>query len=350
MKDETQLLLDWYDENRRILPWREDPTPYHVWLSEIMLQQTRVEAVKEYYERFTRVLPTVQSLAEADEDTYLKLWQGLGYYSRVRNLHKAAVQIMQEHDGKLPRTAAELKTLAGIGDYTSAAIASIAFGEPVPAIDGNLLRVFARRTLYDGNIKEGKAKKAAAPFYQERISHDRPGDYNQAMMDLGATVCIPHGTPHCDTCPWNQLCTAHKTHQEEQFPVSVHKPKRTIDHLTVFLLHDSTGIVLHRRPSEGLLSGLYEYPNVDGTLQSQEAVDYVESLGFAIKRIAGTKKAKHAFSHREWHMLGYDFEVADIRAGGGKFIPASYEELREKYSVPSAFAKFTEMLLDEGGV
>lgn len=345
MKDETRLLLDWYDENRRILPWREDPTPYHVWLSEIMLQQTRVEAVKAYYERFTRVLPTVQSLAEADEETYMKLWEGLGYYSRVRNLHKAAVQIMEEHDGILPRTAAELKMLAGIGDYTSAAIASIAFGEPVPAIDGNLLRVFARRTLYKENIKDGKAKKAATPFYQERISQERPGDYNQAMMDLGATICIPHGAPHCDACPWNKLCAAHLEGKEDRFPVSKAKPKRKIDHLTVFLLHDRTGVVLRRRPDEGLLSGLYEYPNVDGTLTPQEAVNQVESLGFTIKQIAGAKKAKHIFSHREWHMTGYDMTVEDIRAGGEKLIPATWEELREKYSVPGAFAPFTKLLL-----
>lgn len=349
MKDETRLLLDWYDENRRILPWREDPTPYHVWLSEIMLQQTRVEAVKAYYERFTRVLPTIQSLAEADEDTYLKLWEGLGYYSRVKNLHKAAVQIMEEHDGKLPRTAAELKMLAGIGDYTSAAIASIAFGEPVPAIDGNLLRVFARRTLYKENIKDGKAKKAAAPFYQERISHERPGDYNQAMMDLGATICIPHGAPHCEACPWKEICAAHKAGQEDKFPVSKVKQKRKIDHLTVFLLHDKTGVVLRRRPDEGLLSGLYEYPNVDGTLTPQETIDRVESAGFTIRQIAGTKKAKHIFSHREWHMTGYDIEVADIRAGK-KIIPATWEELREKYSVPSAFAVFTDWLVSNSGV
>lgn len=349
MKDETRLLLEWYDENRRILPWREDPTPYHVWLSEIMLQQTRVEAVKEYYDRFTRTLPTVESLAKADEDTYLKLWQGLGYYSRVRNLHKAAVQIMEEHDGKLPRTAAELKTLAGIGDYTSAAIASIAFGEPVPAIDGNLLRVFARRTLYKDNIKDGKAKKAATPYYEDRIPAERPGDYNQALMDLGATVCIPHGAPHCDVCPWSKACLAHDNHVETDYPLSVSKPKRTIDHLTVFLLHDDKRIVLHRRPDEGLLSGLYEYPNVSGILAPQEAIDYVESLGFTIRQIAGTRKAKHIFSHREWHMTAYDMEVEDARAGAETLIPATYDELREKYSVPSAFAPFTELIL-EGGV
>lgn len=350
MKDETRQLLEWYDNNRRILPWREDPTPYHVWLSEIMLQQTRVEAVKGYYDRFTRTLPDIEALANADEDTYLKLWQGLGYYNRVRNLHKAAVQIMEEHNGKMPRTAAELKMLAGIGDYTSAAIASIAFGEPVPAIDGNLLRVWARRTLYKGNIKDGKAKKAAAPYYQGRIPDERPGDYNQALMDLGATVCIPHGAPHCDTCPWQKCCKAHASGVELDYPVSVSKIKRAIDQYTVFLLHDSSGVVLRRRPDEGLLAGLYEYPNINKKLKAQEAIDYVESLGFTIRQIAGTIRAKHIFSHREWHMTGYDIEVEDIHAGQKELIPATYDELREKYSVPSAFAKFTETLLSEGGV
>ena len=229
MKEDTKLLLDWYDAERRILPWREDPTPYHVWVSEIMLQQTRVEAVKDYYARFLSTLPDVASLAAADEDTYLKLWEGLGYYSRVRNMHKAAVTIMEDYDGEIPSTAKELQKLSGIGEYTAAAIASIAFGEPVSSVDGNLLRVYARRNLYRENIKDPAAKKVAYDYYMERMPEDRPGDYNQALMDLGATVCLPNGEPECFRCPWADLCEAHKQGVELEVPVVPAKKARRIE-------------------------------------------------------------------------------------------------------------------------
>ena len=195
------LLLDWYDKEGRTLPWRTDPSPYHVWISEIMLQQTRVEAVKGYYERFLRALPDIASLAEAPEDLYLKLWEGLGYYSRVRNLHKAACVIMEEHGGCMPETAAELRKLPGIGPYTSAAIASIAFGERIPAIDGNLLRVFARMTAWQENIKTPASASRAGDYFSGIMPADRPGDFNQALMDLGAMICLPGGLPRCEECP-----------------------------------------------------------------------------------------------------------------------------------------------------
>ena len=200
MKDqkETEQLLSWYDARRRILPWREEPTPYHVWLSEIMLQQTRVEAVREHYARFLREIPDIHALASADEDCYLKLWEGLGYYSRIRNMHKAAVEIEERCGGEMPKTAEELVRLPGIGEYTAAAIASIAFGQPVPSVDGNLLRVWARKTASADNIKAPATVKSARAYYAERISRTRPGDYNQALMDLGATVCLPKGgETHC---------------------------------------------------------------------------------------------------------------------------------------------------------
>ena len=343
-ENRTSDLLAWYDANRRILPWREDPTPYHVWLSEIMLQQTRGEAVKGYYSRFLEVLPDIRSLAEADEDTCTKLWEGLGYYSRVRNLHKAAQQVMENYGGSLPRTVAELKLLAGIGDYTATAIASIAFSEPVAAIDGNLLRVFSRQTGYSEDIKAGAAKKAAKKYFDTWISQDRPGAWNQALMDLGATVCLPNGKPLCDGCPLQSTCVAHAKGLEEELPVSVKKVHRPVEEKTVFILHNENGVVLHRRPESGLLAGLYEFPNTAGTLAPQDAIVFAEKMGFQVQDIGGSRKAKHVFSHREWHMTGYDMTVEALDVGTDDLIAASFEELDSRYSVPSAFAAFREFL------
>ena len=205
MKD---ALLAWYDRCRRSLPWRDDPSAYHVWISEIMLQQTRVEAVKGYYARFLERLPDIRSLAEADEDVCLKLWEGLGYYSRARNLQKAARQIMTEYGGNMPGSSAELIRLPGIGPYTAAAIASIAFGERIPAIDGNLLRVFSRLALYEEEIRTPAAASAAEAFFWKRCPDQRPGDFNQALMDLGAGICTPGGAPACGECPLRQYCRA----------------------------------------------------------------------------------------------------------------------------------------------
>ena len=318
---EQETLLQWYDANRRILPWREDPAPYHVWLSEIMLQQTRVEAVKGYYERFLAALPDIASLAAAEEDVYLKLWEGLGYYSRVRNLHKAAQQVMEQYGGEMPQTAQELRKLAGIGPYTAAAIASIAFGEKVPAVDGNLLRIFARRPAY--------------------------GEYNQALMDLGATVCLPNGAPHCELCPWSSRCAAHEQKCETAYPVAAPKKARRIDDKTVFLIYYADRLALAKRPSKGLLAGLYEFPNAAGWLSQEEALDFVQGLGFSALQIRPLPEAKHIFSHREWHMTGYE-----IRADEWQPVPekkektdvflASEEEMQEKYSIPSAFSYYVK--------
>ncbi len=344
---EQESLLQWYDENRRILPWREDPTPYHVWISEIMLQQTRVEAVKGYYDRFLAALPDIKSLAEAEEDTYLKLWEGLGYYSRVRNLHKAAQQIMEEYGGQMPHTSRELQKIAGIGPYTGAAIASIAFGERIPAIDGNLLRIFARRKAYEHDIKTPQARKAAEAFFMETFPEERPGDYNQALMDLGATVCLPNGAPHCEACPWADLCQAHAQSMETVYPMAAPKKARKIEEKTVFLIYYADMLALAKRPEKGLLAGLYEFPNTAGKLTAEEAADHVKSLGFSALQIRALPEAKHIFTHREWHMTGYE-----VRADEWQPVPekkektdlflASEEEMRDKYSIPSAFSYYVK--------
>ena len=354
----SNALLDWYDKNGRILPWRTDPTPYHVWLSEIMLQQTRVEAVRDYYARFLEALPSIEALAKADEDLCTKLWQGLGYYSRVRNLHRAAQQIMTEYDGVMPRTSRALQKLAGIGPYTAAAIASICFDERIPAIDGNLLRVFSRMTGYDQDIKSGAAKSAAREFYDAIFPQERCGDFNQALMDLGATVCLPNGTPLCDECPWAENCRAKADGTCQQLPVIVPKAPRTIEHKTVFLIYYQGGLVLRRRPDEGLLAGLYEYPNTDGHLTEAELSAYLRTLGFSAVQVRPLPAAKHIFTHKEWHMTGWEIladEWEDFTSGkpkGHELFLAFASDLRDLYSIPSAFAKYTALIranyLDEG--
>lgn len=382
--DPAGILLKWYDANRRQLPWREDPAPYHVWLSEIMLQQTRVEAVRRYYLRFLDALPTIDSLAKAEEDVYLKLWEGLGYYSRVRNLHKAAVQIMEDHGGRMPTSSDALQKLAGIGPYTAAAIASICFGERIPAIDGNLLRVFARMTGYMENIKTDAAKKAARDWYLEIFPETarpedelnaaqagretdalqagretassnagRCGDMNQALMDLGAVICLPNGQPLCGECPWSDACAAHAAGRETSLPVIPAKKRRAIEQKTVFLIYYDQKLALRKRPQQGLLAGLYEFPNTEGRLSRADALAYVQSLGFTPVRLHRLPAARHIFSHREWHMSGWQVladewePFASGQPGEHELFLASAEELTRIYSIPSAFAKYqSEIRMD----
>ena len=338
---QTRGLLSWYDRERRILPWREDPSPYHVWISEIMLQQTRVEAVKRYYERFLERLPDIKSLAEAEEDTYLKLWEGLGYYSRVRNLHRAAVRVMEDYGGRLPEKAADLKKLPGIGDYTAAAIASIAFGERVCALDGNLLRVYARMTEEKRSIKDPAVISAASSYYGERMPSERPGDFNQALMDLGAMVCLPAAMPKCGICPWQELCLAHRDHEETLYPDIPAKKPRAVTEMTVFVIRRGQDLVIRKRPREGLLAGLYELPNTEGHLTAEEAVGYWKEKGLLPLRIRDLGRARHIFTHREWHMTGYEI-LTDLEQEipAGDLLAVSLSRIDETYSIPSAFSAY----------
>lgn len=340
----SEKLLDWYDRNKRALPWREDPAPYHVWLSEIMLQQTRVEAVKGYYERFLKELPDIHSLARASEDTYLKLWQGLGYYSRVRNMHKAAEIIVRDFGGEMPRTAEELRELPGIGDYTAAAIASISFNEKIPAVDGNLLRIFSRLTAYDENIKTVKAKRNAAEFWKEEMPGDRPGDFNQALMDIGSAVCLPGGDPRCTGCPFRDECLAYKRGSQGRFPVMPEKKSRRIEDRTVFVIHRGEKAAVRKRQGRGLLAGLYEFPNARGRMPVENAEDFLRENGVKPLRIQPIGEAKHVFSHVEWHMTGYEVCADELAPPDGSFIWATPEEIRDLYAIPSAFSSWMKYL------
>ena len=331
-------LLPWYEEKRRELPWRQDKDPYHIWVSEIMLQQTRVEAVKGYYTRFLEALPTIDALAGADEELLHKLWEGLGYYSRVRNLKKAALQIMECHNGSFPNTHDAISALAGIGPYTAGAICSIAFDLPTPAVDGNVLRVISRLTDDDTPIDR--------PAYRKQITENlaavypgRAGDFTQALMELGATVCGPNRKPECGSCPCNGFCLAYAHGTAEALPVKKAKPQRRIEDRTVFILFCEDFYALRKRPDTGLLAGLWEFPNISGKLDVPAAIEEVERNGVNIKDIIKQVEKKHIFTHVEWHMSGMYMEVKEQ---GGDFVWMHRSQIEQEAALPTAFRQFWE--------
>ena len=343
------LLLDWYHENRRILPWRELPTPYRVWVSEIMLQQTRVEAVKPYFQRFMRELPDIHALAHAKEEDLLKLWEGLGYYNRVRNLQKAALVIEESFQGEMPGDYELLLTLPGIGSYTAGAIASIAFGRCVPAVDGNVLRVLARVRCDERFISSQKVRTQVEKELFEIMPVEAPGDFNQGMMELGACVCLPNGAPLCGVCPLGEICLAHERGREEEFPYKEAKKPRTIEKKTVLVVLDGNKIALRKRPSKGLLAGLYEFPSLPGHVGAGKVLDYLRENGLRALRITPLPEAKHVFTHKEWLMKGYMVRVDELETGGcgegtADWLYIEPRETRDKYPIPSAFQVYAQGL------
>ena len=272
------VLLPWYEENKRDLPWRQDRDPYHVWVSEIMLQQTRVEAVKGYYARFLQTLPTLADLANADDEQLHKLWEGLGYYSRVRNLKKAAQVVMQKYNGVFPRKYEDVLALPGIGEYTAGAVCSIAFNQPTPAVDGNVLRV-AARLCDDATPIDNLAFKKTVQKELGKIYPERAGEFTQALMELGATVCGPNRKPVCESCPCNSICLAHKNGTADELPIKTPKKNRRIEEKTVFILSCDGEYALQKRPGKGLLAGLWQFPNVPGKLNVEQALCAVEEMG-----------------------------------------------------------------------
>ena len=328
-----QVLLPWYRENRRCLPWREDRNPYHIWLSEIMLQQTRVEAVKDYYTRFLAALPDIRSLAQCDDEVLHKLWEGLGYYSRARNLHRAAQVLVNDCGGEFPRTREELLRLPGVGDYTASAIASIAFGEPEPAVDGNLLRVAARVGGIAEDIMDARVRRRFRATLTESIDCERPGEWNQAMMDLGATVCLPNGAPLCEKCPARAFCAAYQNGMTDVLPVRAAKKPRRVEERTVFLLVRDGRLALHKRPAKGLLAGLWELPNVPGNLDEAGAAITLAQWGLTARTLTPVGAAKHIFSHVEWDMHGY---LAAAEGENNEFLWADGAALQAA-AIPSAF-------------
>ena len=403
VKEIIPYLLHWYDYNRRILPWREDPTPYHVWVSEIMLQQTRVEAVRGYYDRFLASLPDVKALAEAEEAVLLKLWEGLGYYNRVRNMQKAARILAEQYDGEMPVDYEAIRALPGIGDYTAGAFASIAFGLPYPAVDGNVLRVLSRITGSEEDIAKDKTKQAVREALLKNMPV-RSGDFNQSLMELGATVCLPNGKPLCEQCPVMHLCTAFHEGRENELPVKSGKKERRIEKRTVYMIFCGEKVLLHRREKKGLLAGLWEFPNAlltepgsvleteaqRGALQKDLQTDLLTALQTELQEDSQTmaeavkvtvtkeEKTKHIFSHIEWHMEGVRIQAEPVARGGeetpdaekvwgGTILPGrikafaeqltgacmdeenavfvTVSELRDTYAVPSAFEAYVKAVL-----
>ena len=331
------VLVPWYRENRRELPWRENREPYRIWVSEIMLQQTRVEAVKGYYARFLDRLPDVEALAACDDDELHKLWEGLGYYSRVRNLKKAAGVIVSRHGGEFPRDYAAVRALPGIGDYTAGAICSIAFDLPTPAVDGNVLRVLARLRADGEPIDLPAVKKRVQGELAEIYPADCPGEFTQALMELGATVCVPNGEPKCGACPCREFCEGREHWQK--FPAKLPKKAKKQEDRTVFLLHCGEHYAIEKRPNKGLLAGLWQFPNVAGHLDAVEAVAWAEEMGLHPRHVERSMDRHHIFTHIRWDLRGWFLEVAEM-AGG--FTWLTLDEIDDQAALPTAFRQFRE--------
>lgn len=343
MKKEVMLLLDWFHNNKRTLPWRENKEPYRIWVSEIMLQQTRVEAVIPYFNRFMDRLPGVVDLAICPEEELLKLWEGLGYYNRVRNMQKAAIQIGELFHGDFPKNKCELETLSGIGSYTAGAIASIAFGEKVPAVDGNVLRVWMRLHNKTDDIAKQSTKKIVESEIMEWIPEECPGDFTQAMMELGATICVPNGPPKCEQCPLIDFCESRKQGTERILPVKAKLKPRKIQNKTILVIQKGNRVLLKKRKATGLLAGLYEFMNQDGVLAEEEVLAYVQEKGFDSLRITPLGEAKHIFSHIEWHMNGYLIRIDETKPDG-KWLFADIDELDHKYAIPTAYQAYRKQI------
>ena len=342
LADIVTPLTDWYRKNKRDLPWRHNPDAYRIWVSEIMLQQTRVEAVKGYYDRFLKALPTVKDLAEAQEDKLLKLWEGLGYYNRVRNMQKAAQQIMVDYHGIFPDTYEEILKLKGIGNYTAGAISAFAYGIPKPAVDGNVLRVISRITGSYEDIMKQSVRKKIETALEGIIPENAASDFNQGLIELGAIVCVPNGEPKCEECPVKEMCVAHKEDLTAEIPVKKKAKARKIEDRTVLIFKDDDKIAIRKRPAKGLLAGLYEFPNLDGHLSMDEVTEYSKNIGLMPVRVQKLPEAKHIFSHIEWHMTGYEVIVDELEKTNEKgFLFIHPEQIKKEYSIPSAFEKYT---------
>ncbi len=347
MKKEYELgalvepLCLWYEKNKRSMPWRDDATPYHVWLSEIMLQQTRIEAVKAYYDKFTKRLPDIEDLANVSEEELLKMWEGLGYYNRARNLQKAAKVVMEEHDGKLPADYDMLLSLPGIGNYTAGAIASIAYGIPAPAVDGNVLRVTMRYLNCQDDITKTSVRKNMEQAIMKVIPKENPGDFNQALMELGEVICIPNGKPLCENCPLADSCEGNRAGTQENLPIKPEKKERRMEKRTILIFEKEGKIGIRKRPGNGLLAGLWEFPSLDGHISQKKLKEL-----FPSGQISSMKSGKHIFSHVEWNMKGYRILVEETWQSEmeNDILWVEKQELYDIYSIPVAFHVFLHQI------
>ena len=335
-------ILSWFYENSRTLPWRSKPTPYRVWISEIMLQQTRVEAVKPYFERFMKELPDIKALAAVSEDRLFKLWEGLGYYNRARNLQKSARLAVEKYEGRLPASYEKLLEFPGIGSYTAGAISSIAFGIAVPAVDGNVLRVISRVLASGDDISKQSVKNAMEKDLSAVIPRENPGDYNQALIEVGAILCIPNGEARCKICPLYSLCLARQQNIVDRLPIKGEKKERRIENRTILLIENEAEVVIRKRPDKGLLAGLYELPNTESHLSRDEVKNFMKSEGLMEVEITPLEAARHIFSYVEWRMIGYRIQVKTKLPG--HYQTAKKETVKKLYSFPTAFKAYTSRI------
>ena len=339
------VLIGWYRENRRELPFRADPTPFHIWLSEIMLQQTRIEAALPYYARFLAEVPDIASLAALPDERLMKLWQGLGYYSRARNLKKAAQTVCERFGGELPADAALLKKLPGIGDYTAGAIASIAFGLPTPAVDGNVLRVMTRLLACPDDITLPETRKKIALLLSSHYPVGKEaGLLTEGLMELGESVCIPNGEARCNLCPLAFCCEAREKDKVNDFPVKAEKKERRIEEKTVLLLSCGDRFAIEKRPPGKLLADLWQFPLLDGAYSGEEITSFLAGKGIKAEKISPCGKARHIFTHIEWKMTGFRVECFEK---DGTFLWKTPSEIRDEYAIPSAFRYFRKQILAE---
>lgn len=341
MKDLSKPLLEWYKNVKRDLPWRQDREPYHVWVSEIMLQQTRIEAVINYYKRFMQNLPTIEDLALCDIDRLLKLWEGLGYYSRAHNLQRAAKQIVSEYNGMFPEKYEDIISLPGIGEYTASAIASICFREKKATVDGNVLRVYSRLFDCHDDITENATRKKIRSDLEKMIP-DNPGDFNQALMELGEVICIPNGMPKCDQCPLSEHCLGYKKNTFQSLPVKKRKLSRKKELYTVFVLYTKDKVAILKRTESGLLHNLWQFPNVEGHLSEEEVINYLKVMEIKYKDIHKGPQHKHVFTHKEWEMISYFVEVQVESVSFYKWV--TEKELGSTIAIPTAFQPFRKKL------
>ena len=337
----AELLLRWYDQHARVLPWRGIHNAYHTWVSETMLQQTRVETVLAYYPRFIQRFPTVEALATAPEEDVLKLWEGLGYYRRARNLHKGAQQVAAEFGGVIPSDVKELLKISGIGEYTAGAIASIAFDQSVPAVDGNVIRVVSRVKGIRENVGIPSVKRRIAQEATALVPQSRPGDFNQAMMDLGATVCVP-GTPSCERCPVAELCDAYHEGDAEDIPELPRKnPPKVIDYDLCLIFNGDR--VLMRQRTEPMLQGLWVYPMVEDHHTTKQLPALVKrKIGVPVTDVQAAGEAKHIFTHQVWQMKLYTMQTTAEAPAGWRFVTmAEMQEL----TIPTAVKKAKEVVI-----
>ncbi len=336
LKKIRKPMIEWYQKNKRELSWRKEKNPYHIWISEIMLQQTRIEAVKQYYERFLKRIPTIQDLAEIEEEKLLKLWEGLGYYNRARNLKKAAQVIQERYKGEMPKHYEELIQLPGIGEYTAGAISSIAYNEQVPAVDGNVLRVVSRVVGSKKDVLENKTKKEFTQKLQE-IMPEQAGNFNEGLMELGELICIPNGEPLCEKCPLQQFCMAKCENLTNLIPVRNQKVKRKKEEKTVFLLEFEEKIAIQKREETGLLANMYQFPNIDEKVSKKEVISVLQKWNLKAKQIEKIGTYHHVFSHIEWDMIGYKVQVDCMNE---EFMWVKKKEIIKKYPIPGAFVPF----------